>query len=127
PRATEMRQDLTTGAIQYFNLLVVFVRDVHELLRPIARKSYIHSRPPSTRPHPAQRTGCVSCKRVLASLLERDRNILLKGTHPVEHLDPVGRPVTYIHVTILVHRHTMQYRHERFTSFGRRPVQFPLP
>jgi len=50
-RAAETRQNPSTGAIEDFHLLVVFVADEHELLLSIAGKAYRNSRAPRTRHH----------------------------------------------------------------------------
>src|ERR1700693_3960896 len=50
-RAPETRQNSSTGAIEYFNLLVVFIADENELLLPIARKGDRYGRAPRTRHH----------------------------------------------------------------------------
>src|SRR6266436_8052267 len=78
---------------------------------------------------------------VLASLLEGDKNLLLKVSHPVEDLQLTGPPIAYVHLTIDIHSHTMWYRHERITGhlikrikshtrklrdFGLRTLQLPL-
>src|SRR6516165_1386279 len=83
----ETRQDFAIGAVNYLNLLIVFIGGIHKLLSRIWRKRQRHHGTP-----PANQMS-----RVLTFLLEIDVDGPLEAAHFVEHLGPVPGPIADVH------------------------------
>src|SRR5262245_33418342 len=87
------------------NDLVAAVHDVHEFLLPIPRKTH----PPGSAPRVRQFRSPGP-----------NPDIFLKGTHVVEHLDPIALAVTHVHQAGVADRYTMHdpSKHTARSSLG---------
>src|SRR5580692_9226445 len=110
---TETGEDLSAGAVENFNLLVVLIDHVHVLLSGIARKTDPHCR--------SESAGLVlRTRRELGHQLELDGDVLLEVSHFIEHLNAVAAPVADVHQAIVVECHAMEHGHKGVASLGLR-------
>ena len=113
-RATEIREDLPSGVIEYINLLVLFIQDLHEPLCRIGRKTYPSRRAPGARQisRPGRLGPFSVVKTQPASFFVRNRYVLLEVANLVEHLHPVAPPVAHVHPAVVVNGDAMRNLHE---------------
>src|SRR5215813_7253890 len=97
--------DSPAGVIKNMNDLVAAVHNVHEFLLRIPRKTH----PPG---------GAARVRQFRGPGPNPD--IFLKGTHLVEHLDPIALAVTHVHQAGVADRYTMHdpSKHTARSSLG---------
>src|ERR1022692_4191528 len=88
--------------VENLDLLIASVVHVYVFLLPVGRKA----NPPSSAP---------IVRETVSSL---DPDIILEVSHLIEHLDPVGLPVTDIDQAVVADDHTMHDLHECTTDTG---------
>jgi hypothetical protein len=118
--APEASQNLATRTVEDFDLLVVWIDYVQELLRCVGRESHPHG---GARP-----AGDVFRTRgIPGPLLEVDGDILLEISLLVEHLEPFSSAITDVQLSVLAHCDAMHDREEIVADFLLRPMGLPLP